>query len=369
MLAAGPGPSDPAVPWERLVETGRSHCVMPALSWCLRDDRNVPPELRSYLDAVLRLNGKRNERICNSLEQVIRALNAADIEPILLKGVAHLAGGIYPSPAVRLMSDVDVLVPQARALAAVAAMEGIGFTFDEAVPDGYFHLSKLRHTESNIVIELHTLMGHAQTDRIAPVSWVEEQSRRVAFRGLQVRTPGPAVLVAHNVTHDQLIHARYQFKQVELRQLLDLALIRARHEKEIDWREVNGKFDNAGMGHVLATYLHYAEVLLGQPMPAIESAPRTQAIGRLRRSMEDPLEQRRARRARERALREQKQARVEQRAALRRRWASRLAMVSKLPMAYINERRRDPRGLVRLLDPRAWARQLGDIGRTWKRLK
>jgi hypothetical protein len=355
-LADGPRGKPPRLPWPQLFETAKTHYVMPTLSWCLRDEPAVPAELRSYVDAVLRLNGKRNERLRDSLEHIIRAMNGIDIEPTLLKGVAHLVGGLYPDPAARLMSDLDLLIPKERAPEAVAAMESIGYYVDQVIGETHHHLPLMRHRETNLAIELHTRLRNQFTDSILPGSWVRERSQTIAFRGVQARMPEPTILVAHNVVHDQLNHERYPWKYVELRQLFDLAMIRKRHEPDIDWAELDRRFKSAGLSRVLATYLRYNEVLLGQPMPTVSGVPRTQAMSRLRRAVESPPEGRGLRqRAHFGSLR-----------VLLRRWSTRLKIVVDLPGHYIAARRQDPRGLIRLLSPRAWVRQLIEIGRALK---
>jgi hypothetical protein len=364
----------PRAAWEELIGAARAHVVIPSLAWSSRGNRSVPAPLRSYLDAALRLNGKRNERLSNQIEQVAGALNAIDIEPILLKGAAHLLGGIYPSPAARLMSDLDVLVPQARGREAFAAMQAIGFVVDAPIPCDHHHFPAMRHSDTNIVIELHTRLLHTMSDPIVPVSWVYEQSQRLPFRGVRVKIPSPTILIGHNVVHDQLNHERYARKQIELRQLLDFAIIRARHEQDIDWAELDRRFCSVGLGHVLATYLRYDEALFHQRMPAIGSAPRRHAMRRLRLVMEDPPAERRLRQREQEAQREaRRRARRERwadRAAYlrwrRARWAERFTTIATLPKNYINARRHDPRGLIRVFDPRTWVRRLRAISRDLK---
>jgi hypothetical protein len=386
----------PKPTWEELIATARAHVVIPSLAWCARDDRSVPGPLRTYLDAALRLNGKRNDRLCRQLEQVAAKLNAIDVEPILLKGAAHLIADIYPTSAARLMSDLDLLVPQARARDAFDAMLEIGFVVDTPLSyEDHHHLPPMRHSETNIVIELHTRLLHTMSDPIVPVSWVHEQARLTPFRGTRVKIPTPTILIGHGIVHDQLNHERYARKQLELRQLVDFAVVRTRHEQEIDWAELDRRFRIVGLGHVLATYLRYDRALFHQPMPAITSAPRSQSMRRLRRTMEDPPAERRAREARQRAQQEAEQearrqalqtqqaerqakaearrARQAERAARWRahsaRWTARTMTIVTLPKYYINERRRDPRGLVRVLDPRAWVRRIRLIARSLREIR
>jgi hypothetical protein len=288
--------------------------------------------------------------LCESLAHAVAALNAIDIEPVLLKGAAHLVGELYPTPAIRLMGDLDLLIPQERGDDAVAALARIGFYVDQALPEAHRHLPLMRHVETNVVVELHNRLSDRRSDPVVAVSWVREQSVRTAFRDLRVRLPGPAALIAHNVVHDQLIDRNYNWTQFELRQLLDLALIRARHEPAIDWAELDRRFSLAGFGRVLATYLCYDELLFGQPMPAIASAPRARAVERLRQAMDESPVKRQARKAR-RAL-----------------WTVRYNLLAGLPKAYLAARRRHPLGLIRLFDPRTWMNRLRVIGRALKEI-
>ena len=117
----------PQVSWELLIECSSRHNVTPALSWCLKDKAVLPADVRSYFDAILSLNKTRNECIVDGLARVVTALNAIDIEPVLLKGVSHLVEGLYPALGLRVVGDVDLLVPDGRAKDAVAALHGVGF--------------------------------------------------------------------------------------------------------------------------------------------------------------------------------------------------------------------------------------------------
>jgi hypothetical protein len=53
----------------------------------------------------------------------------------------------------------------------------------------------------------------------------------------------------------EIFHGLYALNKIQLRHLLDLALIRARHEGAIDWNELDRRFSTSGLGEVLATYL------------------------------------------------------------------------------------------------------------------
>jgi hypothetical protein len=138
--------------------------------------------------------------------------------------------------------------------------------------------------------------------------------------------PDATRTVTHIVVHDQLDHEGYKRNRIDLRQLLDLAIIRTRHDSEIDWAKIDRSFGAAGVGHVLATYLHFAEALLGQAAPRLSHAPHANPVARLRRAIEPGTGG----------------------------WLR----VAQVPLDYLAARRRDPLGALGLLRPGTWRKRI-----------
>lgn len=195
------------------------------------------------------------------------------------------------------------------------------------LPENHHHLPMLCDPETEAGVELHVAAVHRRSEAIVPVAWFLDATRVVAFNGAQVRLPGATQLAAHVVVHDQLDHEGDRHGRLSLRHLLDLALIRARHEGAIDWAELDRRFGEAGKGAVLATCLYYMETLLGQGAPRISHAHRPAALARLRRGIEPGL-------------------------------ADRAAMAARIPMQYLAARRRDPLGMLDLVRPGKWRKRV-----------
>jgi hypothetical protein len=66
-------------------------------------------------------------------------------------------------------------------------------------------------------------------------------------RNLRIRLAEATRSVGHIIVHDQLRHNRNQLRRVELRQVLDLAIIRADQESAIDWAEIDHCFCRLGL--------------------------------------------------------------------------------------------------------------------------
>jgi hypothetical protein len=125
-------------------------------------------------------------------------------------------------------------------------------------------------------------------EAVISARWFRQMTRSFPFRGLHIRVPEPTGSIGLNILHSQLNHEGYQRSGIELRQLLDLAMIRARHESTIDWSELDHRFSAGGFGQVLATYLKFAEVFFGQASPQLSNMPRKLALERFRVFVEWP---------------------------------------------------------------------------------
>ena len=133
--------------------------------------------------------------------------------------------------------------------------------------------------------------------------------------------------MAHIIAHDQLFHGGYtgnRASKFDLRQLLDVALIRAHHDTAIDWQELDHRFSQAGFPQLLPTYLSFGEELFGQPAPRFSSPPRPGELREYRQIVEP----------------------------------SRLYSIGKIIRGYAAARRRDPLGVMQLFDWYTWPRRI-----------
>jgi Uncharacterised nucleotidyltransferase len=319
--------------WKLLVESSSFHFVTPSLAGCLHDEPGIPREIHEYLDAVLTLNGQRNALLLDALSRIVATLNAVDIEPVLLKGCARLVEGEYPAPNMRFLGDLDVLVPTNRATDAYAALmaNGYGEKPEDGIPPPDFqHLRVLNEHRTGAGVEIHRLVT-VYCAQVLSTPWFWEGTRPFRLRdSLHVRLPDPTRSVCHNIIHDQFDHERYQDRTIELRQLLDLALIRKRHEAAIDWGELDHLFCRNDLGEVLATYLHFCEELLGQKAPRLRCRPRVGAIESFRLIVDPP-----------KPPKPPKLAPV-------------VTALTAIANDYATARRRDPLGLLKLLNPMKW---------------
>jgi hypothetical protein len=135
-----------------------------ALTSRCREVRTLPAALSDFLFAENLHSEARARRLLETLSGTIRALRAADVEVVALKGAA-LAFFHYEEPSLRPMGDLDLLLREPRDLErATAALVEAGWTalFDTprhrvfARPDERVASPATEHPENPLRLELHT---------------------------------------------------------------------------------------------------------------------------------------------------------------------------------------------------------------------
>jgi hypothetical protein len=289
--------ADREAAWEDLVALSSEHFVTPALAWCVRQDRSLPHDVREYLDAVLRFNSERNALLLVTLKRVATLLNAIDIEPVVLKGATELITGSYPAAGMRVIGDLDLLIPIDRAQSAAAALKKAGFApVGPPLPPNHHHLPVLADPETAAGVELHMTVVHNRSEALMPRTWFMETTIPSMLDDAHIRLLDATRSVAHTIVHDQLDHVGYARNRFELRRLLDVVVLRSKQESSIDWSVLDRRFCDANLGRVLATFLKFAEVLFRQTAPQLATKPRGCVVERLCAVVEQP------RRAKRRAL-------------------------------------------------------------------
>lgn len=284
-----------AIPWEQLIEAAEDHLVSPALGWCLRDDPRVPPEVRPFFATLLDLNRDRNALILRGLDDALQSLNSIGITPLLLKGTAALAEDLYPDHGMRILSDIDLLIPVTKLEAASAALTSANFvatTINQGLVDrDHHHLPVQVHEVHQVGVELHSGVLPRGFQRYVDTETCWRNSRPLVWRQRHVRLPGPTDRVSHNIAHAQIVDGHYWRGAPRLRQLLELELLRQRYGEEIDTRDLENRFAIARHAAVLSDTLAWATGLLRQDsLPA--SAATYARLRRLEHIVEHPERQR-----------------------------------------------------------------------------
>ena len=285
--ALAPAEGEPV--WSDIVAVASEHLVTPALSRPLAGILAAPAEAQQYFDIVRGLNAVRNETICEVLEIVLRALNRIDVQPVLLKGAAMLASGLYRDPAERIIGDIDLLIPASRLAAAASALRQNGFAPENTMGEKRWiapssherHLAPLLHADTGAGVELHRELFGKRYQALLPAAEMLAGSVMQQWRGADIRMPAPTHLVMHNIVHDQLHHGAPGARRFHLRSARELVLLASRAQGSLDWRCLEARFLQTGHDRVLREQASICHALLGAELPVAGVDP-DKALAELR---------------------------------------------------------------------------------------
>ena len=171
--------------------------------------------------------------ILESAQATLRALEEASIPTMALKGLA-LGVSVYPSPGLRTVSDLDILVPGKDLVRAIAALKRRGFRSGPAEPrtaadlranHAHVLVPEKRHEP---ILDLHWhVLASARADDDDPFFWTAARPLRVG-----------AVTTLGLCPEDQLLHALVHgvrwTRMPHVRWVADAALIIRARGKDFD---------------------------------------------------------------------------------------------------------------------------------------
>lgn len=297
------------VDWTKVIAQASRHFVTPMMSPPLADHADVPSDVRDYFVAVRTLTGQQAKVLLILSAEIVSALQAIGAQPLLLKGAAALAQGLYPSQDVRLMTDIDVLITDTkmrestdtltmrgyrqhqprkrRPIVRDVPKEGHQDVTDVNAPPWPHHDWPIVHELTGIQVELHRAITYPQFTSLLSAQDTLRRAIPISANGMTFSVLAPTDRIVHHVLHAQLHHHGAQSAIVDLRQLVDLAILVDAFGGDIDWTDIEFRFASNGYAGVLADYLAYLALLLDRRVPA-HISDLTTVMARLRAGVEAP---------------------------------------------------------------------------------
>ncbi|RKG80682.1 hypothetical protein D7W79_07400 [Corallococcus exercitus] len=217
----------------------------------------LTPDAGALLHREARMSAARGMRVRSLLSRSLTALAAVGVTPVLLKGYG-LARRLYPEPLQRATNDVDLLVPRARVLCSVHALEGMGLTTQAGdVDQDDAHHVELTGPDGMVELHYRALAGYGQSlEGDALVARAEDAT----LDGHPVR-----YLCAEDEAVYLSLHASNHLLQ-RLAWLFDLKLLARAHPK-LDWDRVVTRARRTGLPHLVWYAWDAAHRLLDAPVP------------------------------------------------------------------------------------------------------
>ncbi|MCB1357472.1 MAG: nucleotidyltransferase family protein [Maritimibacter sp.] len=251
--------------WSNLLATA----VWPAL------DEDTRIRFRAELEGFAvahALNTDRNGALLVQLERVVVRLNAAGIEPIILKGMSHLATGLWPTSGSRLVSDIDLLVAPDEMDPAFSALEdlaGIG-PQDRGHPEvnaRHKHMMPVIGAGGPAAVELHHALYAGTDARVAPPEMLRERAQTVGIGMGRAKILSPTDRVLTAMMHGPAGNGTYLVPTLQMRDMLDIRFLDRSHGAEIDWSWIQDHLSAVGWTAALEITNACLERFTGMPPP------------------------------------------------------------------------------------------------------
>lgn len=251
------------IDWESLLEAADYHGLLPSLAQAVGAGGPAPPEVLARLRDSYRNGAMRALYFSDQLRNLAAALREGGVSTIALKGPA-LAESLYPDPALRPFSDLDLFVRSDDVAAAVTILARRGY----ALAPHFSRLPIERLVELTCEASLASPAG-IQVDlhwAVAPCDYPFVIDPELLWRGRSVPPPGgpgcPAGLDPETLLLYLCVHGA-KHRWCRLIWLADIAWL-ARNEP--DWNRAWRLAVEAGGERPLLLGLLLARDLLAAPI-------------------------------------------------------------------------------------------------------
>lgn len=179
------------------------------------DMRGQLLDLRAALD-------NRRQVLAAGLSEIISALNAAGIAPLVLKGAVSLLTG---APAWRAQRDIDLAVPRAQARRADAALRATGFRDldGKAVSATHHHLQPLERPGLPAPVEIHLRLSGRRSAYHLPDRLLWRAATPARLGGGDVRLLRADHFLLFGLVHHHFQNLGAVFGTMSLKGLLEFA--------------------------------------------------------------------------------------------------------------------------------------------------
>jgi ribosomal protein S18 acetylase RimI-like enzyme/predicted nucleotidyltransferase len=253
------------VDWSYLLELATLHGVMPLVANNLMANGFSSQVPHPYLD---RLNKNyhqtlyRNMVLTGELSSILAAFRNRRVEPITLKGTT-LAEILYGNPALRTVSDIDLLVHPDDVPVSASILKELGY---EKLPsrsqwEHPFHEAPYsKQAVFPIFIEIHRGLADSRLVSI-PTPEIWRRAQPIELQGLSILILSP---------EDNLLFlAQNLFKQDThlLRSLCDVAELLKKYAAVLDWDYIEESARSWQVDFAVYFSLRQARDILGAPAP------------------------------------------------------------------------------------------------------
>lgn len=238
-------------------------------------ERHFAPDVLQSLREQHLKTVMRNRAFRRRAMEVLRALDAAGLTPVVMKGGVDLLGLPEGAECLRFMEDLDLLVPAGQCAAAYAVLARLGFEITKSYDAGHHHHGSIVHDpRSALSVEVHGEPLETARDWFTNAYFAEAETCRVE-NDLVLRFPTPPHQILHNMAHAQESHASFTIGTADLRHLLEFAEKCRALGDDMPWEWLIAAAERCGLRLHLLSWIYAAHRIFGLRPPAGMTFPLT----------------------------------------------------------------------------------------------
>ena len=225
-----------SVDWKTLSELAYFHSVEPLIHWMISNTDisiKVPESLKQKWEQAYFGNFLRNELYFDVLRTLLKECEKAEIPIIVLKGPAMI-GRIYKDPALRTLSDLDILCSPTdlHRIIAIARTMGYRIMAEGDDPTAPHHVAVFQ-AASEIILEFHFMPYEniQNQEKFMQLAW--DFREWITVGDLQC----PVLCLEMEMLFDIAHLAQHHF-DVSLKHYLDIAGILVFREKQLKKKRI-----------------------------------------------------------------------------------------------------------------------------------
>ncbi|MGH7410375.1 MAG: nucleotidyltransferase family protein, partial [Candidatus Methylomirabilis sp.] len=212
--------------WGPILALAKRHRVAPAIWRSLRDRgaiTAVPAPIQQALGNIYQLNERRNKAIRDQATRVASLLNAAGIQPVLLKTIATMSERSPTDIGMWITRDIDLLVERNDFLRAPTILGAHGYAPKKAFDTLLHSYPALFRAGELVSVDLHRDLGPQRN--LLSAEEALAQSELVAGLPCRVSALVPTHRVLHLLFHDEIQDRRFELGRISLHQLINFAYL------------------------------------------------------------------------------------------------------------------------------------------------
>lgn len=238
---------------QELMTFSRKHHMDYILLGAILKADNVPEEYLPTLRKSVMTSLFRTTTQIKEFKELIDRLEERKVKNQPMKGA--LLKYVYPTPELREMSDIDILIQKESWDDAVAVLAEMGYTLQESIKHHDIYVKK-----PYMVIEAHRAMYDKTVD-YNQYEYFKNMSKAVLREGYQYSYDFTTedfyiYMISHMAKH-------FYARGCGIRNLVDIYVYRKRFGEEMDWTYLCQEFDKLGLSSFVRHMEKLADIWLG----------------------------------------------------------------------------------------------------------